>query len=67
MAGPNRRNCFKEPEMKCWAYDENGNLCGQPVVTVDPQRGCTVCRQHAPDGETNRKDQPRQEKVALKG
>jgi len=51
--------------MKCWAYDENGNLCGQPAVTVDPQRGCTVCRQHAPDGETNRKDQPHQEKVAL--
>lgn len=47
--------------MKCWAYDENGNLCGQPTVTIDPQRGCTVCRRHTPEGEANQQEQPRQE------
>lgn len=31
---------------KCWAYRENGNICGEPANYIDSARGYTVCTQH---------------------
>jgi len=35
----------------CWAYTEEGTICGKSAVAVDPQRGCAVCEEHAKGGE----------------
>jgi len=32
--------------MRCWAYDENGRICGRPAVAVDAKRGLAVCERH---------------------
>ena len=34
--------------MKCFAYKEDGTICGRPAVVIDPQRGCAVCEVHRP-------------------
>jgi len=33
---------------KCFAYDDNGNICGKSAVYVDNNRGCMVCEEHKP-------------------
>jgi len=35
------------PVWVCWAYNEDGTVCGRPAVAVDAERGYTVCAQHA--------------------
>lgn len=31
---------------KCWAYREDGRICGKPAIGIDEQRGCVVCEEH---------------------
>ena len=31
---------------RCWAYLENGEMCGRPAVAIDAERGYTVCEIH---------------------
>jgi hypothetical protein len=32
----------------CFAYEENGSICGAPAIAFDAQRGCMVCEKHRP-------------------
>lgn len=36
--------------MKCYAYLEDGTLCGASANFLDEQRGCCVCAAHRPVG-----------------
>jgi len=40
----------KKPETlaRCFAYNEDGSICRKPATVLDPQRGCLVCSEHAP-------------------
>jgi hypothetical protein len=48
----NRKPCFhgcpteRETHFQCVAYNEDGRLCRQPAVSLDPQRGGFVCERH---------------------
>jgi hypothetical protein len=37
----------KENHFQCIAYKDNGRLCKQPAVVLDPVRGGFVCQRHA--------------------
>jgi hypothetical protein len=37
-------------EPRCIAYQEDGQMCGEPATVIDPQRGGMVCTAHAPPG-----------------
>ena len=34
------------PGLRCWAYAEDGTLCGKPAVAIDQERGILVCKAH---------------------
>lgn len=36
--------------MKCWAYKDDGTICGALAVAIDRQRGFAVCAEHALNG-----------------
>jgi hypothetical protein len=36
----------RETHYQCIAYKENGRLCKQPAMTLDPARGGFVCERH---------------------
>lgn len=33
---------------RCFAYEDNGQVCGAPAAAFDHQRGCMVCEKHKP-------------------
>ena len=34
--------------LRCWAWGDDGQICGAPVVGVDVNRGLVVCEKHLP-------------------
>jgi hypothetical protein len=38
--------CPEEREERCWAYNTDGTICGQPATAVDQVRGFWVCEKH---------------------
>jgi hypothetical protein len=42
----------------CFAYLENGNVCGKPAKIPDLARGCFVCEDHRPKKDGGRWIQP---------
>jgi len=32
---------------KCWAYDDQGRICGKPATGIHYQGGYTVCQEHS--------------------
>jgi len=32
--------------MQCWAYKDDGSICGQPATEIDAARGIAVCQEH---------------------
>ena len=38
--------------MTCFAYNDDGTICGQPGVMIDEQRARTVCAAHKPKSAT---------------
>ena len=43
---------------RCWAYEEDGTVCGRPAVAVDAERGYTVCARHMRRRQSERGNEP---------
>jgi hypothetical protein len=40
----------------CWAYRDDGEICGAVAVAIDERRGYGVCAKHLPGRDETAKD-----------